>query len=99
MKVTLLTTAGKYGCETSAHVNQESARMDLDIHVRDWWDSDGPGAEGIPLPDNREVRIAEYFRYRGSSEQFEIAVCEVKDLTQSEKVPPGENLHDLVLMA
>jgi hypothetical protein len=84
MTITLLTIAGRYGCENSAHINQESARVALDHHVKDWWDSDGPGAEGTPLPDDRENRIAEYFRYRGSSERFEITHCEVKELAQPE---------------
>lgn len=59
-----------YACE-----DEEAARQQLDLYVREWWETENymnqdEGVEEIEMPDDRGLRIERYFEELADDEYY-----------------------------
>lgn len=80
----LLIVSTEHGDSPSLHATEEDAKDAAYEYAAEYWDQDGPGRHGVPIPEDRDEAIDDYFE-DSTDETYSIMDIPVPD---PEPTPP-----------
>ncbi len=78
--VWILMITHRHGTDLYAFQKGGSAKTKLLNYAKEWWDSDGPGANGDALPKKSSEIIERYFKHAGDKSESEYYLLRQEEL-------------------